>query len=168
MGLEDHIAAIDAAVADATRGLPEPVFSLLGRLTPMVNVDLLIRNDRRETLLTWRHDNLYVGWHVPGGVVRFKERLAQRVAAVARAELGATVSPKPEPSAINEIITHHRDARGHFVSFLFECALTSELDDSLRYRGGPPRNGQWAWHSTYPADMIDPHAVYRRFIDPQP
>jgi colanic acid biosynthesis protein WcaH len=168
MRLEDHIAAIDAAVGDATRGLPEPVFRLVGRLTPVVNVDLLIRNERRETLLTWRHDDLYLGWHIPGGVVRFKERMAERIAAVARAELGATVSARPEPSAMHEIITHKRDARGHFVSFLFECALTSGLDETLRYRGGPPQNGQWAWHAAYPADMIDSHAVYRRFIDPQP
>jgi ADP-ribose pyrophosphatase YjhB (NUDIX family) len=168
MGLEDHIAAIDAAVGDATRGLPEPVFGLIGRLTAVVNVDLLIRNDRRETLLTWRHDDLYLGWHIPGGVVRFKERMAERVAAVARMELGATVSAKPEPAAMHEIITHARDARGHFVSFLFECELTSALDEALRYRGGPPQNGQWAWHAACPADMIDSHAVYRRFIDPQP
>ena len=33
----------------------------------MVNVDLLIRNDRRETLLTWRQDELYRGWHIPAG-----------------------------------------------------------------------------------------------------
>jgi colanic acid biosynthesis protein WcaH len=168
MRLEDHIAAITDAVGDATRGLPEPVFRLVGRLTPVVNVDLLIRNDRGETLLTWRHDDLYLGWHVPGGVVRFKERMAERVAEVARAELGATVSMRADPAAVHEIITNTRDARGHFVSFLFECALTSAPDDTLRYRGGSPKHGEWAWHAAYPADMIDSHAVYRRFIDPRP
>lgn len=167
MGLDDHIAAIDAAVGDATKGLPEPVFRLIGRLTPVMNVDLLIRNDRRETLLTWRHDDLYVGWHIPGGVVRFKERMAHRVAEVARTELGATVSMRGEAAAINEIITHARDARGHFVSFLFACELTSALDETRRYRGGSPKHGEWAWHPSYPPDMIDSHAVYRRFIDPQ-
>jgi colanic acid biosynthesis protein WcaH len=169
MTLQDHIAAIEAAVGDATRGLPEPVFALVGRLTPVVNVDLLIKNDRGETLLTWRHDGLYLGWHVPGGVVRFKESMQHRIAEVARTELAATVSTKPEPAAVHEIITHTRDARGHFVSFLFECRLTSALDDTIRYGGGgAPRHGQWAWHASYPADMIDSHAVYRRFIDPQP
>ena len=167
MRLDDHIAGIDAAVGDATRGLPEPVFRLVGRLTPIVNVDLLIKNERGETLLTWRHDDLYLGWHVPGGVVRFKERMAERIAEVARAELGATVSMHAEPAAIHEIITHQRDARGHFVSFLFECALTSALDPLRRHGGGAPKHGEWAWHAAYPADMIDSHAVYRRFIDPQ-
>ena len=71
MTLEDHVAAIAAAIGDARQGLPEPVFRLLGRITPVVNVDLLVRNERGETLLTCRQDDLYLGWHLPGGVVRF-------------------------------------------------------------------------------------------------
>src|SRR5438105_3537937 len=102
MSLEDHVAAIDSFIGDPRQGLPKPVFDLLSRITPVVNVDLLIRNDRREILLTWRDDELYHGWHVPGGVVRFKERMADRVAAVARIELGTAVTMKPEPLAVNE------------------------------------------------------------------
>lgn len=43
----------------------------------MVNVDLLIKNvSSNETLLTWREDEYYgPGWHVPGGIVRFKETI---------------------------------------------------------------------------------------------
>jgi ADP-ribose pyrophosphatase YjhB (NUDIX family) len=166
MTLDDHVKAIDAAVGDARTGLPEPVFALLSRLTPMVNVDLLIKNDRRETLLTWRDDELYLGWHVPGGVVRFKERLAQRVDAVARTELGTTVTITPEPLAVNEIVTPHRDARGHFLSFLFACRLDGAPDPALRLDGGAPKRGQWAWHASFPPDMIPSHGIYRTFIDP--
>lgn len=169
MRLEDHIAAIDAAVADPQHGLPTPLFDLLSRLTPMLNVDLLIRNEQRQTLLTWRHDDLYLGWHIPGGVIRFKEQMAERIAAVARLELGATVRLlQPEPVAIHQIIQPVRRARGHFVSFLFECALTSPLDESLAFTDGSPQNGQWAWHATYPPAMIGSHEMYRRFIEPQP
>lgn len=166
MSLEDHIRGIEAAVGDPTKGLPQEVFDLIGRLTPVVNVDLLIRNDQRETLLTWRHDELYLGWHVPGGVVRFKEEMARRVAEVARTELGATVRMNADPAAITQIINPRRNARGHFVAFLFECQLTSPLDETLRYTGGAPKPGQWGWHASYPPDMIDAHEIYRRFIDP--
>src|SRR6186713_2574834 len=122
MRLEEHIAAIEAAVADPRGGLPEPIFRLLARLTAMVNVDLLVRNDRRETLLTWRQDDLYRGWHIPGGIIRYKERMETRVAEVARAELGAAVTVKgAAPVAMNEIIHLDRKARGHFIAFLFEC-----------------------------------------------
>jgi colanic acid biosynthesis protein WcaH len=165
MTLDDHIAAIEAAVGDARQGLPEAVFLLLGRITPMVNVDLLIRNDHGETLLTWREDDLFLGWHVPGGVIRFKEDMVHRVGEVARLELGATVSINTPPLAVHELIEPHRSERGHFVAFLFECTLTSALDQTRRYRGGTPKNGEWAWHASWPADMIPPHEIYRRFIE---
>lgn len=168
MSLDEHIAAIEVAVGDPRRGLPEEVFRLLCRLTTMVNVDLLIRNERRETLLTWRHDDLYHGWHVPGGVIRYKERMEARVVEVARLELGAAVAVKGAPVAMNEVIHLDRRARGHFIAFLFECELVSPLDETLRHHEGPPQHGQWAWHGAYPPDMIGSHEMYRRFFAPQP
>jgi colanic acid biosynthesis protein WcaH len=165
MRLDDHIAAIDKAVGDARQGLPEPVFQLVGRIMPIVNVDLLIRNDGGETLLTWRQDDLFVGWHLPGGVVRFKERMADRVQQVARTEVGTTVTMSDAPIAVHELIDPVRAARGHFVSFLFECRLIGSPDERLRYSGGEPQSGQWAWHGRYPSDMIGAHAIYRRFIE---
>jgi len=164
MRLEEHIDAIESFIEDPRQGLPQPVFDLLSRIAPVVNVDLLVRNERGETLLTWRHDELYHGWHVPGGVVRFKEHLADRVAAVARAELGTTVTIKPEPLALTQIIEPTRAARGHFVSFLFDCRLDGPLDEVLRHRGGAPKADEWAWHATFPPDMIAAHEIYRRFF----
>jgi ADP-ribose pyrophosphatase YjhB (NUDIX family) len=164
MRLEEHIDAIESAIGDPRRGLPQPVFDLLGRITPVLNVDLLIRNDRREILLTWRDDELYHGWHVPGGVVRFKERMEERVAAVARIELGTTVTIPPEPLAVTQIILAERPARGHFVSFLFDCTLTGPPDEALKRRGAEPKHGEWAWHAAYPSDMISSHEIYRRFF----
>lgn len=167
MRLEEHVAAIDASVDDPRKQLPQPVFDLISRITPVVNVDLLVRNERREILLTWRHDELYHGWHVPGGVLRFKEHMSDRVAAVAQTELGTAVTMKPEPLAVTEIIEPERAARGHFVSFLFDCTLDRPADGTLRYRGGEPKPGEWAWHASYPLDMIGAHEIYRRFFHAQ-
>jgi ADP-ribose pyrophosphatase YjhB (NUDIX family) len=167
MRLEDYIAAIEASIDDPRKRLPQPVFDLISRITPVVNVDLLVRNERREILLTWRHDNLYHGWHIPGGVVRFKERLADRVAAVAQSELGTAVTMIPTPLAVNEIIHPERAARGHFVSFLFDCTIDGPADETRRYRGGAPNSGEWSWHAAYPPDMITAHEIYRRFFDVQ-
>jgi colanic acid biosynthesis protein WcaH len=167
MNLKDHIEAIESATGDPRRGLPDEVFSLVTRLTPMANVDLLIRNrnDRTQTLLTWRDDGLYFGWHVPGGIIRFKERMADRIAEVARLELGVPVTIKRGPVAVNEIIHVERHTRGHFIAFLFECELNTEPDEALRYDGGAPKHGQWAWHSRCPADIIASHEMYRRILD---
>lgn len=164
MHLEDRIQEIEAAVGDARRGLPEPVFRMVTRLTPILNVDLLIRESGR-TLLTWRDDSYYRGWHVPGGIVRFKERMADRLAEVARLELGATIAAGRAPVAVNEIIHDDRVVRGHFISFLFECELTSPLDESRRPREASPKHGDWGWHERTPEGIIRSHDMYRRFID---
>lgn len=166
MDLKDHIEAIESATGDPRQGLPDEVFRLVTRLTPMANVDLLIRR-RKQTLLTWRDDGLYLGWHVPGGIIRFKEPMADRIAEVARLELAALVTIKRGPVAVNEIIHIERHVRGHFIAFLFECELATEPDEALGYDGGPPEHGQWAWHSRCPPDLIASHEMYRRFLDHQ-
>lgn len=167
MNLDDYVQQVAAAVDDPRQGLPDPVFRLVCKLTPMVNVDLLIHNERGDTLLVWRDDGQYHGWHIPGGIVRFKELMTDRIAAVARLELDTTVTVNGGPIAISEIITE-KVARGHFISFLFDCALVSPPSKALHHTSGPLKHGQWAWHSRCPDDIIASHQRYRRFIDPQP
>jgi ADP-ribose pyrophosphatase YjhB (NUDIX family) len=168
MGLDENIDEIESQIGDPRQGLPDAVFSLVTRLTPMVNVDLLIRNNRGQTLLVWRDDGFYRGWHVPGGIVRFKERMADRVAAVARIELGTRVTLRGGPVAMNEVVYPERRVRGHFISFLYECDLVEPPDETLRHVGGLPSHGQWAWHSACPPEIIPSHEMYRRFLDHQP
>jgi colanic acid biosynthesis protein WcaH len=135
-------------------------------MTPIVNVDLLIRNRRQETLLTWRADNYWPpGWHVPGGIVRFKEKIADRIRAVAVGELHASVKWKDPPLAVHELIQPVRKERGHFISFLYVCTLTRALDEDFRYKKGPPQPGQWAWHATCPRNIIPVHEIYRKLIE---
>jgi colanic acid biosynthesis protein WcaH len=158
-----HLAAIEAAVGWAGGGLPEDVFQFVSRLTPLINVDLLIRDDRGRTLLTWRDDEFFgTGWHVPGGIIRYKETAADRIRACARGELGADVSFEPTPLFVAETI--RQDAtRGHFISLLFRCRLTSSLDEAKR-GGSRPRPGGWQWHDRCPDDLLDVQRQYARFF----
>jgi colanic acid biosynthesis protein WcaH len=156
---------LEASIGNPSEGLREDVFLFVSRVTPLINVDLLIKDERHRTLLTWREDAFHVpGWHVPGGIVRYKETLADRIAAVARGELGTRVRFEKQPLAINEIIDRSRADRGHFISLLFECALISPADPGLICRGSSPRSGQWAWHAGCPAKLISVHEIYRPFI----
>ena len=164
--LEAAIATIREAVGSATRGLPEDVFLLVSSLTPMINVDLLIQDEARRTLLTWRHDRFYgPGWHIPGGIIRFKESAAQRITAVAAGELGAQVGFDPIPLGVHEITNPNRDVRGHFISLLYACRLESPLDEGRRFNPAAPRNGDWAWHEHAPADLIHQQRIYIPDID---
>lgn len=159
--LQAAIATIRDAVGSATRGLPEEVFLLASSLTPMINVDLLIQDEDGRSLLTWRHDRFYgPGWHIPGGIIRFKESAASRIAAVAAGELGASVSADSSPIGLHEITNPNRDIRGHFISLLYACRLSSPLDEARRFSAEAPRNGDWAWHDRAPDDLIAQQRIY--------
>ncbi len=164
MNLTSLLNQLDAAVGDARKGLPSALFLLVSRMTPIVNVDLLIRDDAGRTLLTWRDDAFFgTGWHLPGGVVRFKERAAERIVACAHAELGVGVSHDVEPAAIVESV-RTPDVRGHLVSLLYRCRVTGELDETRRATAEPPAAGQWRWHLHCPADLVEVQAPYARFF----
>lgn len=145
--------------------LPQKLFLKISGLTPLINVDLLIKDVNGRTLLTWRDDGYWTpGWHIPGGIIRFKERAEDRIQRTAQAELGAGVKTSKEPAAVNQFIHPSRRERGHFISLLYRCSLKGKPSPALQYRGGTPKPGQWAWHDGCPADLLEVHEVYREFI----
>ena len=155
---------LNLLVRDPRNGLDQRIFLLVSRLTPMVNVDLLI-NDTMGTLLVWREDQFYRGWHIPGGIIRFKELAKDRIREVARLELDAAVGHDAEPIAINQKINTERDVRGHFIALLYRCFLLGSLPDERRCRDlHHPTPGQWAWHTSPPDSLLPQHQVYRAFI----
>ena len=162
---QQAFAVLDAWVGEPSGGLPEEFFLFLSRFTPLVNVDLLIQDDRHRTLLTWRQDETYgAGWHVPGGIIRYKETAAHRIRATASRELGAEVAFDPEPIAVEEAMDPDRRDRGHFISLLYRCRLLGPPDPGFQYVQGEPRRDQWAWHEGCPPDLIAVQARYRRFF----
>jgi ADP-ribose pyrophosphatase YjhB (NUDIX family) len=159
------IQVIDRIVLDSRQGLPESLFLLVSRCTPLVNVDLLIKNDQGETLLTWRHDQFYgPGWHIAGGIVRFKETMIERVAKVARQEIGCDAVVIGDCLQVTEIQHPDRHVRGHFISHLFKCELEGSPDASRRAVLEAPKHGQWAWFSDPPENLIPQHRRFASFI----
>lgn len=135
----------------------------------MINVDLLIKDKAGRTLLTWRDDNFYgPAWHIPGGIIRFKELIEDRVVKVAQSELGASVKFSAEPINVRSLINQERDIRGHFISLLYLCELTSEPNPQLMCLGDSPKQGQWAWHKGAPKNLLRVHEPFRKFIDETP
>jgi colanic acid biosynthesis protein WcaH len=148
---------LESMVSDPRKGLPQELFLFISRLTPLVNVDLLIRNTQDQKLLTWRDDPIFGrGWHVPGGCVRLGESFAERIAAVAVGELGAVVTFEPTPLGIFETIDKTRSSRTHHISLLFDCTLVGDPDPQRKCGMESPRAGAWAWHSVCPDDLLQP------------
>ncbi|HEV2121659.1 MAG TPA: NUDIX hydrolase [Chloroflexota bacterium] len=165
--IQDAIRLLESAIDDPRVILPEEIFLFISRLIPLANVDLLIKDDQGRTLLTWR-DDLYFGpgWHIPGSTIRFKERIADRVRACARDELGAEVSFDPQPIHVQEVILPEpeRTTRGHCLALLYHCTLLTPPDPTSAYTSGTPSPGQWAWHAAPPEDLLPVHRVYERFL----
>jgi ADP-ribose pyrophosphatase YjhB (NUDIX family) len=159
------MAALESWVGEPAGGLPEEFFLFISRFTPIINVDLWIQDERRGVLLTWREDDTYgAGWHIPGGIIRYKETAEARIRATAWAELGAEVEFDPEPIAIEQTMRPDHRERGHFISLLYRCRLAGPLDEERRYAQGPPRRDQWAWQEQCPPNLIPAQDCYRRFF----
>jgi ADP-ribose pyrophosphatase YjhB (NUDIX family) len=156
---------LDRAVPNPSDGLPEELFLYISRTTPMINVDLLIKDERGRTLLSWRNERYTgTGWHVPGGIVRFKEALETRIKKVAEIEIGTEVVFHPAPIAMNEIIHPDQSIRGHFISLLYKCFVDGSFAPQNK---GLSRddNGYLAWHDACPHSLFSFHEMYRTYID---
>ena len=162
--LSDAIAVLDKQAPNPSKGLPEELFYYISKTTPLVNVDLLIKDENGRTLLAWRDDRYCgEGWHVPGGIVRFKETLETRVKKVAETEIGADISFDPIPIAVNQCIHHERDIRSHFISILYKCFLSSAFVPQNKGLSMEDR-GYLMWHDHCPDNLIQYHEVFRKYI----
>ena len=61
--------------------------------TPLVSIDLVIRNERGEMLLGWRKNRpAQNSWFVPGGRIRKNERVKEALQRISQRELGVAIS----------------------------------------------------------------------------
>lgn len=146
---------------DPRAGLPDAVFDFVRKITPLTNVDLLIQEKPGRTLMTWREDEYGKGWHVPGGIIRFFERAADRIAAVADQELSTKVIADASPCHTLELLV----PRGHFISLLYRCRLVGNVSLAKRLSADQsPYHGAIAWIDGIPNDLYPVHVPYRSWL----
>lgn len=163
MKISEAIQYLEQQISDPHKGLPEDVFLFVSRLTPMANVDLLIKDENGRTLLSWRDDQFTsAGWHLPGGIIRYKEKMEDRVQKVAVTEIGRAVNYDPAPLSFHQGFCHH-SSRGHFISFLYKCSL---VGDFVPANKGLTRRdpGFLQWHKHCPHNLVKAHKMYRKYI----
>lgn len=151
-------------IGNPSRGLPEEIFLFASEITPMVNVDLLVRDDKGRVLLAWRNDPWYgAGWHVPGGIIRVKETFDDRIQRCAMQELHTRVIYNKEPLEIKPIIEADFKERSHFFSFVYDCRLPQsyQIDNGNL---GEHDTGFLAWHAAFPDEMLRCHEFYRKYF----
>lgn len=154
----------ERAKINPNEGLPFELFEWISSMVPIPNVDLLILNDDNQLLLSWRDDEYYgKGWHLPGGCIRFKETIAERIQKTSLAEIGSEVITDKNPIVTREMIMG-LDAiepykRAHHIAMLFECRLPKHF--VIDNRGKKEQDaGYLKWFNKVPDDMLKVHDIY--------
>ncbi len=145
-------------------GLPEEVFLSISGLVPIPNVDLFILDDDGRLLLTRREDPYFgKGWHLPGGCIRFKETMLERVQKTAINELGTLVRIDEEPIAVRDVIIRktraglkNQNIRAHHVAVLYRCYPTDYSGIS-----NLEAHSSAKWFDKIPIDILPVHNVYK-------
>lgn len=163
MNTKEAIKFLEKQIKNPRAGLPQEIFYFVSRITPMINVDLLVKDEKGRTLLAWRDDKFYnKGWHIPGGIIRFKEKAETRIQKVAMQEIGAKVKFDPAPIAMHQLFAK-QDTRGHFISLLYKCFLSGKFP--LKNKSLSDRDaGYLKWHNTCPPDFLEVQKMYKKHI----
>ncbi|MEK7665094.1 MAG: NUDIX hydrolase [Patescibacteria group bacterium] len=163
MNTKEAIKFLDRQIKNPKQGLPKDIFLFASKITPMVNVDLLIKDEKGRTLLSWRDDEYGCkGWHLPGGIIRFKEKMETRLKKVSEKEIGVMVKFDPVPIAINQIMWK-KNIRGHFISILYKCFLPGGFIPENR--GLSKKNqGYLFWHDSCPGNFLKCQDIYKKYI----
>ena len=131
------------------KGLGTECFQFASTLMPVVNVDLLITNDKHEVLLLWRNDpHCGTGWHIPGGCIRLMETAEERIQKTALAEIGVKVLAESDPIKVYEIFSrNYREGikdqreRAHFITLVYKCRIPKEYSI--------PEEKKYPWKSRF-------------------
>lgn len=161
--LSELLDNVRSYVGKAEDGLPEELFLFATEITPMVNVDLLIKDKEGRILLSWRDDKFYeTGWHVPGGIVRLKESFEDRIKKVAKNEIGCdSIEFYSRPIDIVSIVCPEMKQRGHFITFIYECRLPKgfEVHNEMMEREA----GYLKWFDACPDNILKVHEFYKKY-----
>ncbi len=151
---------------DPYHGLPEDLFLFISGLIPVVNVDLLIVNEKGQLLLSRRNDEFFEkSWHIPGGCMRYGESFEARIQQTAVREIGTQVQMEKEPVAIRNVIRGENPElkypreRGHNVAILYRCKLPAgfEIENGDKTE---EENGYLKWFDKLPEDFMQIQKVY--------
>lgn len=153
------------------KGLGEELFLFVSSLVPIVNVDLLVYNSKGQFLLTKRNDpHCGIGWHVPGGCIRFKETLDTRIRNVAKSELGLIdFTYEKDSIKVFEIFSteerhiDNQNERAHFITIVYKCYAPDGFEPC---NGDKTESdvGYAKWFDTLPNDFLSIQECYKELF----
>ena len=100
--------------------------------TPLVSVDLIVRDENGRVLLGYRLNRpARNAWFVPGGRIRKNERIAEAIERISERELGVSLKPATLVGAFDHLYDDNfLDVPGistHYVVLAFAVQVRSDL-----------------------------------------
>jgi len=122
---------------------PYPVFVALCKSVPLIAIDLAIMPDKNSVLLTYRKDDFYDGWHLPGTILRYGESVEMAYKRVAREELGISIL-NPKFVSWFDIFFDPRD-KGVALLFMVKPKIKPGIGEYFSLRRMPKKflRSQW-------------------------
>jgi len=127
-----------------------PVFKALCKSVPMVAIDIAVMPDAEHILLTYRKDEFFNGWHIPGSILLYQETVVHALRRVIRTELKIKVS---KPKFLNYI--SYGENREHGVALLFVVKPKKK---------GVVQNGKFFNLRNLPPNTIKVHAPELNYL----
>jgi len=139
-------------------------FEIVSTLTPMINVDLIIKDSNNRVLLSWRNDSCGQGWHVPGRIIRFRESIKDSIIILMETEIKCNQVKDLAFIKNQEFIKHSTDIRGHFISLLYHTFIPDDfIPDNQELR--ETDQGFLKWFDECPDNLLSWHECYRHYIE---
>ena len=120
---------------------PYPVFIVLCKSVPMVAVDIALMKDKNHLFLTYRNDEFYRGWHMPGSILIYHEKPIKTFYRAAKKELG--LGPKNLTGVKFQNYFSQKDIRGNGITLLFTAHSAVKL-----------KNGKYFCLDNLPEDFL--------------
>jgi ADP-ribose pyrophosphatase YjhB (NUDIX family) len=134
-------------MANSEHPLPQEEFDAVYSKVPRLTVEIIIKDDAGAIYLTRRAIEPCKGqWHLPGGTVRFGERMLAAVQRIAERELGVKVKKAKNVGYI-EYPSHFENGMDSPVGIVFEV---EDYSGALRPNHESQENG---WFTQIPTDM---------------
>lgn len=71
--------------------MPFDVWKALHQIVPIPAVEVIITSSGKNFLLTYRKDEYWDGWHIPGGYMQYRESIPNACKRIVQKELGMDV-----------------------------------------------------------------------------
>jgi len=99
--------------------------------TPLVSIDLIVRNEHEEVLLGWRVNRpAQHSWFVPGGRIRKNERVKEALQRISQRELGVAIADAKLVGVFDHIYDDNflgaAGVNTHYVVLGFAAKLSSQ------------------------------------------